>query len=807
MKKLIAFFLLTLSTILVYSQHQPIQDGDGGLTVVNKINGQFEQIFNNGTSMQFSADGVSNWHVAYSVGDYFMRVSPDYGVTWGPAIVMANRYEDIELLNTDNRKITVGYTTGEPGKNLEISAGDAALNTAGNLLLKGGIGFDEGLNVTDVGDIEIGAGEGAMVKVNDSIVLNGVGIYNLPAATIAGQPVELQQFLDSLANLATGDFVPYNAVSEFNNIGTNVGSYNLINGEDNLTNNTYYSYSIISGNDNVSSTSYTANKNIVVGQKNISASTGNVYENLLIGDQNGYNIQLHSYDNVIVGSGNVISAQGNMFENICVGTRNAFSAAGDVKTNLLVGGRHAYSTTGVVQYNLMVGYRNAYSAMGDIKNSILIGQQVAEDAVAVNNLIGLGEFAFEGSTVDLSESIALGREAGRNTVYTNTALFGKYSQGTKNDQVVIGSSSYNEILLDNNTDINGDVTAKSFASDDGTNSTNWGNAYDHSILESGNPHNVGWTELTGDQSAIDITQFNLAPLASTYISWLHFTENYQIPDLGQPDLQDMSWYVQYNTGGTSFTIPVATYTKTGSMSGYQVGLLDTAYTHAKLIATNPHKVTWAELEGDQSEIDVTNFDWTNYTGGGGNYVEYEGELTDYQIGSDIGRYNFNLGNDNIPVPMLDMPIEYNNVVGNENLSNAMKASYSLITGWRNFQNTQMAMCNVAVGDSNFMNSTQAMLNNVTGKDNFEYTPMSMVNLVVGMYNGDGVNQAQAQSNIVVGVGNVRASQALGSSVIVGEGNAELAGGVITNSTMIGNTIANTATYADNMIALGWEVLC
>jgi len=90
MKKLILFFLILGYTISVYPQYQAIQANESGLAVRTKLNSMFSQLFSNNTALSFSVDGSTNWHSKYAVGDYYMRVSDDYGATWSAAFPISN---------------------------------------------------------------------------------------------------------------------------------------------------------------------------------------------------------------------------------------------------------------------------------------------------------------------------------------------------------------------------------------------------------------------------------------------------------------------------------------------------------------------------------------------------------------------------------------------------------------------------------------------------------------------------------------------------------------------------------------------
>ena len=90
MKKLILFFFILGYTISVYPQYQAIQANESGLAVRTKLNSMFSQLFSNNTALSFSVDGSTNWHSKYAVGDYYMRVSDDYGATWSAAFPISN---------------------------------------------------------------------------------------------------------------------------------------------------------------------------------------------------------------------------------------------------------------------------------------------------------------------------------------------------------------------------------------------------------------------------------------------------------------------------------------------------------------------------------------------------------------------------------------------------------------------------------------------------------------------------------------------------------------------------------------------
>lgn len=90
MKKLILFFLILGYTISVYPQYQAIQANESGLAVRTKLNSMFSQLFSNNTALSFSVDGSTNWHSKYAVGDYYMRVSDDYGATWSAGFPISN---------------------------------------------------------------------------------------------------------------------------------------------------------------------------------------------------------------------------------------------------------------------------------------------------------------------------------------------------------------------------------------------------------------------------------------------------------------------------------------------------------------------------------------------------------------------------------------------------------------------------------------------------------------------------------------------------------------------------------------------
>lgn len=112
MKKLIfisAFIVLSLGAA---AQAQTINAGESGAAVRNKLNEMFSTLFSKTVFMQFSANGVTDWHSNYQPFDNYFRVSYDQGNTWGAAVPIASEYMVITALTVDTLFLPNDTITG-----------------------------------------------------------------------------------------------------------------------------------------------------------------------------------------------------------------------------------------------------------------------------------------------------------------------------------------------------------------------------------------------------------------------------------------------------------------------------------------------------------------------------------------------------------------------------------------------------------------------------------------------------------------------------------------------------------------------
>jgi len=236
-------------------------------------------------------------------------------------------------------------------------------------------------------------------------------------------------------------------------------------------------YNGIFGSRNIFYAKGSVQYNGIFGYRNVYSATGNVMRNGIFGSYNIHAAIGSVQDNGIFGYRNVYSATGDVEYNGIFGYQNAYSAVNSVQDNGIFGYQNAYSATGNVMRNGIFGEQNAYhatnvydngifglfnaiSATGNIYNSLLVGASNADSATTVINTIAVGGDVYRNSKIDLTNSIGIGYQAGMNTTYTNTALFGVKAQPTQNDQVVIGSSEYADVLITPNVTISNNLTVE-----------------------------------------------------------------------------------------------------------------------------------------------------------------------------------------------------------------------------------------------------------------------------------------------------------------------------------------------------------
>lgn len=110
MKKLLIIVWLVLGGLVAMGQQHTINNLETGLSVRNKLNTMFGELYDNVVNLQFSADGVS-WHTTYAATDNYMRISRDVGNTWGTAIPLTSGFK--VQFSANDTIYSDSYTAGD----------------------------------------------------------------------------------------------------------------------------------------------------------------------------------------------------------------------------------------------------------------------------------------------------------------------------------------------------------------------------------------------------------------------------------------------------------------------------------------------------------------------------------------------------------------------------------------------------------------------------------------------------------------------------------------------------------------------